>query len=193
MIRDGFSFARLLAADFGSRPSRVIREQSNGNIEFNLVSSGPFLRHSSYDGHTRRASELSFPIGLADWKLELSPSVEVDIEISAGATDLDLDLRDLDVRNLDIEAGASDIRVRLPANAGQTYVDIEAGATDIELLVPDNVAAHIDVASPLGSAWIDPDRFMEIEDDVYRSGNYSESPNRVWVDIEALSANVTAR
>ena len=184
------SFARLLAADFGGHPSRVIREQSNGDVEFHMASSGPFLRHSSYDGYTRR---VSFPVGLADWNLEVSPDVEVDIEISAGATDLYLDLRELNARKLDIEAGASDIRVQLPANAGQTHVDIAAGATDIELLIPDNVAAHIDIASPLGSAWIDPARFMEIEDDVYRSANYSESRNRVWVDIEALSANVTVR
>ena len=184
------SFARLLAADFGSHPSRVIREQSNGDVEFHLASSGPFLRHSSYDGYTRR---VSLPVGLADWNLEVSPNVEIDIEISAGAADLALDLRGLNVRNLDVEAGASDIRVQLPASMGQTYVDIAAGATDVELLVPDNVAAHIDIASPLGSAWIDPARFMEIEDDVYRSANYSDSRNRVWVDIEALSANVTVR
>ena len=187
------SSARLLAADFGSSPSRVIREQSNGDVEFHMVSSGPFLRHSSYDGYTRRESEISFPVGLADWNLAVSPDVEVDIEISAGAMDLTLDLRDINVRNLDVEAGASDIRVQLPANAGQTYVDIAAGATDVEILVPDNVAAHIDIASPLGSAWIDPARFMEIEDDVYRSANYSESRNRVWVDIEAISADVTVR
>ena len=184
------SFARLLAADFGSHPSRVIREQSNGDVEFHLASSGPFLRHSSYDGYTRR---VSLPVGLADWNLEVSPDVEIDIEISAGAADLALDLRGLNVRNLDVEAGASDIRVQLPANMGQTYVDIAAGATDVELLVPDNVAAHIDIASPFGSAWIDAARFMEIEDDVYRSANYSDSRNRVWVDIEALSANVTVR
>lgn len=187
------SFARMLAADFGSHPSRVIREQSNGDVEFYLVSSGPFLRHSSYDGYTRRENRVSIPVGFADWNLELSPDVEADIEISAGATDLDLDLSELNIRKLDIEAGASDIRVRLPANAGQTHVDIAAGAADVELLVPDDVAAHIAIASPLGSARIDPARFMKIEDDVYRSANYLESRNRVWVDVEALSANVTVR
>ena len=80
----------------------------------------------------------------------MSPDMEVDIEISAGATDLALDLRDLNVRNLKVEAGASDIRVWLPADAGQTYVDIAAGAAKVELLAPDNVAVHIDIASPTG-------------------------------------------
>ena len=187
------SFSGLLAADFGQHPSRVIREQSDGYVEFYLVSSGPFLRHSSDDGYTKTESMISFPVGLADWKLAVSPDVEVEIAVSAGAADLDLDLRHLSVRRLTIEAGASDIRVQLPAYAGQTYIDIAAGAADIELLAPDTVAAHIEIASPLGSTWIDTSRFMEIEDDVYRSANYSESRNRVWVDIEALSTNVTVR
>ncbi len=188
------SFARLLAADFGSHPARVIREQSDGDVKFHLASSGPFLRHTSDDGYIKRESRISFPVGFADWKLALSPDVESDIEIIAGATDLDMDIRELNVRNLDIEAGASDIRVQLPADAGQTHVDIAAGASDIELLVPDDVAARIDIAAPLGSVWIDPSsRFMEIEDGVYQSANYFEAQNRVWVDIEAISANVTAR
>ena len=186
------SFARLLSADFESHPARVVRERSNGYAEFHLVSSGPFLRHSSDDGYTRHESRLSFPIGRADWKLVVSPSVEVDIEIIAGATGLDLDLRDLNLRRLDIEAGVSDIRVLLPTSAGQTYVDIAAGATNIELMVPDSVAAHIDIASPLGSTWVAPGRFMEI-DDVYQSANYSEARNRVRVEIEALIADVAVR
>ena len=187
---DSPSFARLLAADFKSRPARVIREQSDDHVEFHLVSSGPFLRHSSYDGYTRRESEISFPVGLADWRLMVSPNVEVDIEISAGATDLDLDLRGLNVRRLTIEAGASDIRVQLPTDAGQTHLDIAAGATDIELVVPPDVGARIDIDAPLGTVWIDPVRFIET-DDGYQTPNYTGVHNRVRIDVEALSADVT--
>ena len=186
------SFAGLLAADFGSRPSRVIREQSNRDVQLYLASSGPFLRHSSHDDYTRRESRISFPVGLANWNLEMSPNVESDIDIISGATNLNLDLRDLHVRKLAIEAGVSDITLQLPSNAGQTHVDISAGAAEVEILVPDNVAAHIDIDSPLGSTLIDPARFTEIND-IYRSANFSKSRNRVWVDVEALSANVTVR
>lgn len=179
----------LLTADFGSRPAHVIREQSGDSVGLILTSSGPFLRHSSDDGRTRHESRASFPVGLADWGLTVSPGVEVDIEISSGASDLDLDLRDIDVRRLDIEAGASDIRIQLPSNAGQTHVDIAAGVTDIELVVPRDVAASIDIAAPLGSAWVDPVRFRRT-DDGYRSPHYSEAHNRVSVDIEAFAADV---
>ena len=182
----------LLAADFRSRPARVIREPSGDVVRVILVSSGPFLRHSSDDGETRYVGRVSFPVGLADWGLTLSPDVEVDLEISAGATDLDLDLRDLNVRRLDIEAGVSDIRVQLHNNAGLTHVDIAAGVTDIELVVPDGVAAKIDIASPLGHVRVDPRRFIAT-DDGYLSPHYFTASNRVNIDIEALAADVTVR
>ena len=184
--------ARLLTADFDGRPARVIREQSGTVIECLLVSEGPFLRHSSDDGQSRHESRISFPVGMADWRLTVSPDVEVDIDISAGATDLDLDLRDLNVRRLSIEAGASDIRVQLPANAGQTNVDIAAGAADIELIVPDDVAAKVDIAAPIGSVWVEPRRFMHT-DDGYQSPHYFGARNRVSIDIEAVAADVSVR
>ena len=180
----------LLSADFGSRPAHVIRERSSDGVRVILASSGPLLTHSSNDGQTRRESRISFPVGLADWGLTLSPSAEVDIRISSGAASLDLDLQDLNVRRLDIEAGASDIRVRLPANAGQTHVDIAAGVSDIKIVVPRDVAARIDIDAPLGSVWVDPLRFM-YAGGVYQSPHYFETTNRVNIDIEAFAADVT--
>ena len=184
--------ASLFTADFESSPARVIREQSGTVIEFLLVSEGPFLRHSSDDGYTRRESRVSFPVGLADWRLMVSPDVEVDIDIGSGASNLDLDLRGLNVRRLSIEAGASDIRVQLPASAGQTNVDIAAGVADIEIVVPDEVAAKIDIGAPIGSVWVEPQRFMDTGDG-YQSPHYVGASNRVSIDIEALAADVTVR
>ena len=186
------TLARLLAADFKSRPARVVREQSDGNIRFYVMSSGPFLRHSSADGFTRHETRVSFPVGLADWSLIVSPNVEVEIEISSVATDLDLDLRNLNVRRLSVEAGMSDLRVQLPDDAGQTHVDIAAGAANVELVVPRGVAARIDVAAPLKSAWINPVRFIEADDEFWSPG-YLEARNRVSIDIEGLSVDVIVR
>lgn len=180
--------ASLLTADFGSRPARVVREQSGTVIECLIVSSGPFLTHLSDDGQSR----VSFPVGLADWRLMVSPNVEVDIDIASGASDLDLDLRGLSLRRLSIEAGASDIRVQLPANAGQTQVDIAAGAADVEIVVPDDVAAKIDIAAPVSSVWVEPRRFMDTGDG-YQSPHYLGASNRVEIDIEAVAADVTVR
>ena len=129
------------------------------------------------------------PIGFADWKLTVSPDVEIDIDISSGASDLDLDLRDLNVRKLSIEAGAADIRVLLPTDAGETHVDIGAGVANIELIVPLNVAARIQIDAPIRSSSFDPIRFTETKDG-FESPNYHNAKNRTNIIIESLFADI---
>ena len=120
----------------------------------------------------------------------MSPDTDVDIDIAAAVADLDLDLRNLNVRSLSVEGAAAELKVHLPIAAGETQVDIAAAIADIDIVVPDGVAAFIDVDAPLGTIRIDSDRFVETQDG-YRSADYSEAVNRVDIDIEALSANVT--
>ena len=189
----------LLAADFKNRPARVTRERSNGELTIRLASSGPDLSYSSEvthsynDGKTLRSSRTesrtNFPVGLADWRLTVSPDVEIEIDISSGASDLDLDLRNLNVRKLSIEAGAADIRVLLPTDAGETHVDIGAGAVNVDLIVPQDVAARIEIEVPIRSTSFDPIRFIETNNR-YESPNYHNATNRINITIEALFADV---
>ncbi len=190
----------LLAVDFRGRPARVARDLSNGQLTVRLASSGPDLSYSSEVTHsysdgktvssTTTSSRTNIPVGFADWKLTVSPDIEIDIDISAGASDLDLDLRNLKVRNLSIEAGAADIRVLLPSNAGETNVDIGTGAADIDLIVPQNVAARIKIESPIRSSSFDPTRFTETNNG-YESPNYHDAKNRVNITIEGLFADIS--
>jgi hypothetical protein len=128
--------------------------------------------------------------GLVDWRLMVSPEVVLELEIRAGAADLDLDLRDLNVRRLVVGAGASDIRVLLPANAGSTHVEIAAGATDVEITVPRGVAARIENDSFVSSTQIDSARFFDT-DDGHESPDYATARNRVNIEIEGFAADVT--
>ena len=94
------------------------------------------------------------------------------------------------MRRVSIEGAVADLIIHLPINAGETQVEIAAGVADVELVVPDGVAALINVDSPFGSTQIDQDRFVNAQDG-YRSIGYSEAENRVNVNIESFSANVT--
>ena len=112
----------------------------------------------------------------------MSPDVEIEINISSGASDLDLDLRNLNVRKLSIDAGAADIRVHLPTNAGETHVDINAGAANTDLIVPQDVAASIEIEVPIRSTSFDPMRFTETNNG-YESPNYHNATNRINITI----------
>ena len=192
------SYPRLLAADFNNRPARVIRDQLGTFTEIYLSTDGPLIEFSSDDGYARDAPgpgsdgvEASFSLsGIVDWRLMISPDVVVELEIRAGAADLDLDLRDLSVRRVVVGAGASDIRILLPANAGQTHVEIAAGATDIEIAVPRGVSARITNDAFLGSTRIDSARFPDTGDG-HQSPDYATAENRVSIEIDEVAADVT--
>lgn len=163
------SYPALLTADFGDRPATVIREGSrtHRDIYFSL--------------------EVTRPV---DWKLMVSPDVSLELEIKAGAADLDLDLSALDVRRVVVGAGASDIRILLPADAGRTHVEIAAGAMDIEIAVPQGVAARIENDTFVSSTQIDSERFHETYDG-HQSPDYATASNRVDIEIEGFAADVT--
>ncbi len=175
---------RLFAADFAGNPVSVVQETSDGSSEIYL-STRALSDGGVYDGIMS-----FFTTAMADWELMVSPDVAVDIEIRAGAADLDLDLSNLDVERLVIGAGASDIKVWLPAHARYTRVEIAAGAADIEIVVPDGVAARIENDTFLSSTRIDSARFPETERG-NESRDYSTSQNRVDIEIEAFAADIT--
>ena len=189
-VPDDQSATGLLAVDFKNHPARVTRENSDGDLKVQLAPPGPYLSYSIVEGDTTRSSKTNFPFGLADWRLTVSPDVEIEIDISSGASDLDLDLRNLNVRRLSIETGAADIRVLLPTNADETDVNIEAGAANIDLIIPQNVAARIDIDAPLRSTSFDPMEFVET-DDGYMSPRYHDATSRININIEALFADVS--
>ena len=199
------SRSRLLAADFGGHSPTVIHEQSGRFTEIYLSTEGPVIQFSSgsdsyaiSSGYANGSLDESvsehgggFSLGgMVDWDLRVSSDVAVDIEIRAGAADLYLDLRALDVQRLDIGAAASDIRILLPDNAGQTHVEIAAGAADIEIVVPRGVAARIANDTFLSSTRIDSARFPETGYG-YQSPGYSTAENRVDIEIDGAAVDVT--
>ena len=194
------SNSTLIAADFGNRPAEVIRDQLGRVTEIYLSEDGPGIEFTTGegDGWEERLGPESNVVestmslgGLVDWSLLISPSVALELEIHAGAANLDLDLHDLNVRRIVVGAGATDIRIMLPVDAGRTSVEIAAGAADVEIVVPKGVAARIENEILLSSTQIDSDRFLETYDGSHESLDYSTANNRVDIEIEGFAANVT--
>ena len=130
-------------------------------------------------------------LGDIDWDVGISPDVaEVMLYIGAGAADIDLLLSDLNVKTLDLDMGAADVYMELPANARHTQVYIDAGAADIDIAVPDGVAALINSDSGLISLDVDTSRFPKTGG-VWQSPNYATAENRVEINIDAGASSVS--
>lgn len=117
------------------------------------------------------------------WDVGLTSEVPLDLRLEAGASKAVLDLRDLRVRSLELQTGASETRVLLPRAAGVTTVKAEAGAASLTFEVPSGVAARIRTRMALGSSSIDETRFPRVGD-IYQSVDYGTAENRVDLDLQ---------
>ena len=116
------------------------------------------------------------------WTLGLSGEVPLDLRLEAGAAKARLDLSQLRVRNLDLQGGASEIRVRLPRNAGATSIRAETGVASLVIEVPDGVGARIRSRIALGSSSVDQARFPRTGDG-YASPDYAGAANRADIEV----------
>ena len=141
--------------------------------------------------------EVSFPperpISNGRWTLQLASGVPTEIGVYGGATTLDLDLQELNVRSLDVAAGAADIAVVMPANAGRTDASFRIGAGSLNIEIPAGVGARIELAGRVSSVDIDTARFPAQGDGRYASPDFENAANRVTIRIDAGAGDISVR
>jgi Cell wall-active antibiotics response 4TMS YvqF len=118
------------------------------------------------------------------WEVGLTGEVPLDLRLDTGASKARLDLRDVQLRSLDLHTGASDTTVFLPRAAGATDVRVQAGAASLSIEVPSGVAARIRSTSVLGSSQVDQNRFPRVGD-AYESPDYATATNRADISISS--------
>ena len=94
------------------------------------------------------------------------------------------------MQRLNVDGGAADIDVVLPANAGRTTAEFSIGAADLDITVPAGVAAQIDFEGGISSLNIDESRFPK-QGDRYVSPDFESAANRVTIKIEAGVSDIT--
>ena len=126
------------------------------------------------------------------WEVRLSPAPRISIDLDTGASDLTLDLTELNVSDLTVRGGATDIEILAPRNAGHVNIDIDVGAANVDVVIPEPVAARIDADLGLSGLSVDESRFPK-NGDVYVSGDFDTSENRIDLEIDAGASSVDIR
>ena len=178
LLAGGFEGMAFPAAQYSVRMSSAGGQQT---LEINLQGSW----------------EVSFPpqrpISNGRWLLQHAGGVPIDIGVYGGATTLDLDLEDLTVRSLDVAAGAADVAVAMPANAGRTDASFRIGGGSLNIEIPAGVAARIELGGSVSSVDIDTARFPAQGDGRYASPDFENAANRVTISIDAGAGDVSVR
>ena len=120
--------------------------------------------------------------GAARWRIGLTAEVPLELELEVGAAKTRVDLSETRLRRLRIGTGASDTRIRLPREAGETFVRAEGGAASITFEVPSGVAARVRSRMTLGSTHVDA-RFPRTADG-WESPDWGSATNRVEIEIQ---------
>ena len=130
--------------------------------------------------------------GAREWKFGLSKQISWQLHFEMGASDTQVDLTDLRVTDLEIDTGASNTKVIMPAKAGQTHVDLSGGAASVLFEVPEGVAAKIQVDSGLASIDINRDRFPRVGN-YYKSADYETAENKVDISADFGAGSLVIR
>ena len=95
-------------------------------------------------GQKRRFLPFDWRVARTD--ITLNPAVPWEVSLKGGMWKLTADLRSLELRSLDVDGGASDVEIWLPAPAGVVPVRVSGGASHVRLHRPVGCALRADVS-----------------------------------------------
>lgn len=83
--------------------------------------------------------------------IALNPNIRWNLNFDVGAIDANLDLSPYKIETLDIDAGATSLKLKLGQPQAMTKISMDAGASSIEILIPKNAACRITSDNALSS------------------------------------------
>ena len=132
------------------------------------------------------------PRGGLNWDVQLNPDVPLRLKMETGASESKIDLSELQVEEVEVQTGASDTELTLPAAAGSTRAVVRSGVAAVRIRVPSGVAVRIRAEGGLAGISVDRDRFPR-QGKVYESPDYDSAVNKVDIDVETGVGSVDVR
>ncbi|MBL8049963.1 MAG: hypothetical protein JNM46_01965 [Anaerolineales bacterium] len=172
----------------GANPNELLHGTFIGGMEHSAERSGNKLNV------TLRSAKnfFDFPFFAShveyNWDVALNQNIPTSLRFNIGANKSVIALRDMNLIDLKVKAGASDIDLILPER-GRFRTDFDLGAASLTLTIPENVSARIHASLGAADLSIDKNRFPKVNG-VYQSPDYETATNAVDVHINAGAASI---
>ncbi|HID87088.1 MAG TPA: hypothetical protein EYP55_06865 [Anaerolineae bacterium] len=124
------------------------------------------------------------------WDLALTTRVPLTLIVNTGVGETLLDLEDLQVLELELDAGVGRTTVVFPAR-GRTRASVNGGVGELRLEIPRGVEARIEVDTGIGSLNVDRSRFPQAGEDLYMSEEYYSAEDRLDLRVDVGMGSVT--
>ena len=170
------------------------------SISANLVDfdrSGDFASFSltSLDEDSTRIVNLKmkdseFSVGTNKNKahIRLNPNPLWDIEMNAGAAEINADFSSLKIRNIDFEAGASKLTLRIGKLQALTNISLNSGVTSVTVEIPKESGCKLTNQGALTHKNIDG--FVKTDDNEFCTPNFRQSPNKIIIVSESAISDL---
>jgi hypothetical protein len=119
----------------------------------------------------------------------LHPDPVWDLEMNIGAAKLSCDLTPFVVEHLEVNAGASSIRITLGNRSPETSAHISAGASSIRIYIPEAAACELHVETALSSKHFPG--FTKSGEGTYRTENFGSAASTISLNIDAGVSSIT--
>lgn len=121
--------------------------------------------------------------------LRFNSTVMWDMHFAVGASRVDLDLSSLKVERVTLEAGASQVRIRLGDLSDETRLTVSSGVSMVRILVPYSSACEINAMSPLSRKSFKD--FVRSEEGTYRTENIATAERKIFITLESGLSQLT--
>jgi LiaF transmembrane domain len=115
--------------------------------------------------------------------ISLNPDPLWTMDLNLGAAVVDLDLSAYLIEELNLDAGAAAIDLKLGSLHDNTKVTIDAGASAISILVPESLGCQINSDAELSSKTFSG--FNKVNGKLFQTENFTTAMKRIYIDIDA--------
>uniref|UniRef100_A0A7C4PWE7 LiaI-LiaF-like transmembrane region domain-containing protein n=1 Tax=Bellilinea caldifistulae TaxID=360411 RepID=A0A7C4PWE7_9CHLR len=177
--------AGRLLVNHGAGPAQLLEGSFVGGVRHSVQPEGSLLRVKL------NADPVLTPLDIPwageeglRWDVRLTQTIPLELTFHTGAGENLINLRELNVRKVLLETGASSTQMTLPAQSPFCRVDVRAGAASVVLKVPEGVAGRIHMESGLVGSKIDLQRFP-YNGVTYETPGFDVADRRVEIKVEA--------
>ncbi|NVO19664.1 MAG: hypothetical protein HXX13_08180 [Bacteroidetes bacterium] len=171
-----------------------IKDTTDKLIDLDRTGSEGKYSMTSHDNDSMRVIKLS--LDKAEFKGEVRNTVKMklntvpvwDLELNVGAAEVNFDLSKFKTRKINLQGGASDIEVKLGDLYPESNVNIEAGAASITVRIPKDAGAEITNNTFLASKSFNG--FQKTSNHHYQTDNYVNAKNKIHINMEAGMASI---
>ncbi len=138
--------------------------------------------HISHENFTQHfLSNLDFNYNL---DLALNEELPWSLDIDSGAVNGMVDLKNIKLKELDIDLGAGNIEVYLSDKSTNGTIDIDSGVSSIKLNIPEEAGILLEFDGALNSTNISELDFIKQSDNKYVSQNYESAVSKYHIKVD---------